>query len=79
MSVFHCSQYDHEPFWSYFSRLSDFHAQLVNYMFEKWEICEVVYIGVNEVTSGILNSICFLSKTPDQAWNLLEQLGWDSY
>ena len=31
------------------------------------------------MTQAILNSMYFPSKTPDQAWHLREQLGWDSY
>ena len=43
------------------------------------KICVVVYAGVNGVTRAILDSICFLSKTPNQAWDLLEYFGWKSY
>jgi len=51
----------------------------VDSMFKKWEIYEVIYTGVNKVMRAILNSMYFPLKTRDQAWDLLEQLGWDSY
>ena len=55
MRVFHYPLYEHEPFWRYLSTLSDFCAQLVNYMFERSKNCEVIYAKVSELTRAILN------------------------
>ena len=55
MVVFHYPQYEHKPCWSYFSKLNDFHAQLIGQEFEKWKIYEVVYVSVNGKTRTILD------------------------
>jgi len=46
MVVFHFSRFEHEPFWKYLSRLSDYRAQNVHSTYEKWEICDVVLKGI---------------------------------
>jgi len=51
----------------------------VDHKFEKWKVCEVVYITVHMETWAIIDSMCFLLKTLDETWDLLENLGWDSY
>ena len=51
MPVFHFQQLKHEPLWSYLSRLNDYRAQL-NRSFEKWEICEVIVVGLNVLSRG---------------------------
>jgi len=35
MVIFHLPQFKHEPFWQYFSRLNDYVAQYVHFMYEK--------------------------------------------
>jgi len=32
---FHLHQFEHEPFWQYLSRLNDYRAQHVHFMYEK--------------------------------------------
>jgi len=84
MPVFYFPQFEHEPFWSYLSRLNDYRAQL-NQSFEKWEICEVIVIGLNAFSRGYVESMCLggfqglLSKTQDEVWNFFEKLAWDTY
>ena len=60
-------QYEHESFWSYFTRVNDLSAHLVDQKFEKWKIFEVVYVDVNGKTRAIFNLLCFLSKNLDEA------------
>ena len=57
MPVFSFPQYEHEPFWSYFSRLNDYRVQL-NRNFEKWEICEVIVLGLSSEFRGHVESMC---------------------
>jgi len=57
MPVFNFLKYEHEPFWSYLSRLNDYRAQL-NQPFEKWKICEVIVLGLNAEFRGIVESMC---------------------
>ena len=42
MTIFHLPRFEHESFWQYLSRLDDYHAQDVHFMYEKWKICNVV-------------------------------------
>ena len=71
MPVFNCPQYEHEPFWSYLSRLYDYRAQL-HHTFHKWEICEVIVLGLNSEFRGHVESMCpggllgLLSRTEDE-------------
>ena len=84
MPVFNFPQYKHEPFWSYLSRLNNFRAQL-NCTFEKWEICEVIVLGLNAEFRDVIESMYpggllgLLSKTQDEVWNFFEKLAWDTY
>ena len=77
MPVFNFPQLEREPFWSYLSRLNVYRAQL-NQTFEKWEICEVIVLGLNTEFRGVVASIYpggvlgLLSKTQDEVWNLNE-------
>ena len=77
-------QIEQEPFWSYLSSLNDYRAQL-NRNFEKWEICEVIVLGVNAEFRGIVESMCsgcllgLLSRSQDEVWDFFERLAWDTY
>jgi len=35
MAIFHLPQFEHEPFWQYLSRLNEYRAQYVHFMYEK--------------------------------------------
>ena len=59
MAIFHLPQFEHEPFWQYLSRLNDYCAQYVHFMYEKWEICNVVLEGITHETQAILESMCY--------------------
>jgi len=65
MVVFHLPQFEHEPFWQYLSILNDYHAQYVHFIYEKWEICNVVLKGIKHETRATLKScydgMCYLS------------------
>lgn len=84
MPVFNFPQLEHEPFWSYLSRLNVYRAQL-NQTFEKWKFCEVIVLGLNTEFRGVVESIYpggvlgLLSKTQDEVWNFFEKLAWDTY
>ena len=57
MPVCHFPKFEHEPFWSYLSRLNDYHAQL-NQSFEKWEICEAITVSLNALSQDYVKSMC---------------------
>jgi len=59
MVIFHLPQFEHEPFRQYLSRLNDYHAQYVHFMYEKWEICNVVLEGITHETRTTLESMCY--------------------
>jgi len=73
MPVFNFPQSGSESFWSYLSRLNDYRAQL-NQNFQKWEICEVITMGLNSKSSSYVESIYpggalgLLSKTQAEIW-----------
>ena len=53
MPVFNFPQSEHEPFCRYLSRLNDYHTQL-NQPFAKWEIYEVIVLGLNAKFRGVV-------------------------
>jgi len=71
MPVFNFPQFEHEPFWSYLSRLNDYRAQL-NQNFQKCKICDVVVVSLNSESWGYIESIYprgilgLLSKNQDK-------------
>jgi len=84
MPVFNFPQYEHEPLWSYLSRLNYYRAQL-NQTFEKWKICEVIVLGLNAKFRGIVETMCsggllgLLTRSQDEVWDFFERLAWDTY
>ena len=84
MCVFNFPQYEHEPFWNYFSWLNDYRAQL-NHNFEKWKIFEVIHEGLNIESRSYIDSIFpegfreLLSKTPNEVWDFFKKLVWETY
>jgi len=77
MAIFHFSQFEHEPFWQYLSRLNDYRAQYVHSMFAKWEICNVMLEGITHETRATLKSMCYgglCSLNADDMWDLFESL-----
>ena len=78
MPVLNFPEYEHEPFWSYLSRLNEYRAQL-NHNFKKQKIYEVIAVGLNAeswshiesiYSSGILG---LLSKTQNEVWEFFEK------
>ena len=71
MPIFNFPQYEHEFFWSCLLRPNDYRAQL-NQNFQKWEICEVIVLGLNSEFRGHVEFMCLggllglLSKTQDE-------------
>ena len=57
MPIFNFPQYEHEPFWNYFSTLNDYRAQL-NHNFQKWKICEVIIEHLNIESRSYIKSLC---------------------
>ena len=84
MPVFNFPQFEHEPFWSYLSRLNHYRAQL-NCTFEKWKICKVIVLGLNAEFRGYIESIYpsgvlrLLTRIQDEVWDFFEKLTWDKY
>jgi len=84
MPVFHFPQYEHEPFWSYLSRLNEYRVHL-NHNFQKWEICEVIIEGLNIESRSYIESLCpgglieLLSKTRNEVWDFFEKSAWKTY
>ena len=52
MASFYFPQFEHEIFWQYLSRLNEFRAQCIDYCFEKWKICPVIFEGLNDEYRG---------------------------
>ena len=46
MPIFQLPQFGHGLFWQYLSRLNDYCARYVHFMYEKWKICDVVLDGI---------------------------------
>ena len=71
MPIFNFPQFEHEPFCSYLSPLNDYRAQL-HQNFQKWEICEIITMGLNSKSWNFVESIypggvlSLLSKTQDE-------------
>ena len=77
MAIFHFPQFEHEPFRQYLSRLNDYPAQYVYFMYEKWEICNVVPDGITYETRAIFESMYYgglCSLNVDDMWDLFESL-----
>jgi len=77
MAIFHLPQFECEPYWHYLSRVNDYRAQYVHFMYEKWEICNVVLEGITNGTRATLESMCFdclCSLNVDDMWDLFESL-----
>jgi len=77
MAIFHYPQFEHERFWQYLSKLSDYRAQNVRSMYEKWEICDVALKGITHETQATLESMCYgglCSLNVDDLWDLFEYL-----
>ena len=59
------------------SRLSDYHAQYVLSMYEKWKICDVMLVGIIHETRATLESMCYgglCSLNADDMRDLFESL-----
>jgi len=84
MPAFNFLQFEHEPFSSYLSRLNNYRAQL-NQQFKKWEIYEVIFVGLNAKYRGYVESmhlgglLGLLFKTQDEVWDVFNKLAWDTY
>ena len=77
MAIFDFPQLKREPFWQYLSRLHDYCAQYVYFMYEKWEICDAVLESIMHETLATSESMCYgglCSLTIDGIWNLFEFL-----
>lgn len=84
MASFQFPQFEHEIFWKYFSRFNDFCAQL-NFSFEKWELCQVIYEGLNTEFRDHVQSMypggfwALFSKSPDEVWDFFEYLAHETW
>ena len=75
-------QIEHELFWQYLSRLNDYRAQYMHFMYAKWKICNVVFEGITHETRAILESMCYgglCSLDVDSMWDLFEPLTWHQW
>ena len=78
MVVSHFLQHRHELLWRYFDRLNNFFVQY-GQCIGKSENLSVIYVGVNVMTQTILKYFGFLSKTVDEALDLLKWVTRDTY
>ncbi|XP_074307134.1 uncharacterized protein LOC141642273 [Silene latifolia] len=81
MASFHFPQFEHEPFYCYFDRLGEYVGQFDN-CFETWELCLVVYYGMNQETWTIVNYMCggqFIDTNYLENWELFRRLANDTY
>jgi len=76
VAIFHLPQFEHEPFWQYLSRLNDYRAQYMHFIYEKWKIRNVVLVGITHETRFTLESYVggLSSLNVDDTWNLFEPL-----
>ena len=82
MAIFHFPQFEHEPFWQYLSRFNHYHAQYMQFTYEKWEICDAVLEGITHETRATLESMCYgglCSLDVDDMWDLFESLAWHQW
>ena len=56
MAIFYFPQFENEVFWRYYYRLGDFVGP--NHGIEEWDMCLVIYEGLNEETRFIVESMC---------------------
>ena len=80
MASLFCHQFKHERFWRYYWRLGD--SLPLNHNLEMWNICEMVYDGLNDETRGqveMMHNFEFLEQLIDRAWDFFEWLAKDTY
>ncbi|KAK9749376.1 hypothetical protein RND81_02G121700 [Saponaria officinalis] len=80
MASFHFPQFEHEPFFRYFDRLVEFTAQYDHY-FETWELCHIVYSGVNNESWAIfnyLNDENFDYLRYDHNWEVFRYIAYET-
>jgi len=49
-AIFDLPQFEHETSWQYLSRLNDYHAQYLYFMYDKWKICNGLLEGITHET-----------------------------
>ena len=79
MAVFYLSQFEHVPFWQYFSRLNDYRVHCVYFTYKKWEICNVILGEITYETGATHEFMCYggmCSLNADDMWDLFESLAW---
>jgi len=77
MAIFHLPQFEHQPFWRYLSRLNDYPAQYMHFIYKKREICDVVLEGITHETRATLESMCYgglCALNVDDMWDLFKSL-----
>jgi len=75
MTTFHLTQFEHESFLQYLSRLNGSHSQYVHFMYPKWKIYNIAPEGIISETQAILKSTCYSDLCPlhvDDMWNFFE-------
>ncbi|KAK9750112.1 hypothetical protein RND81_02G174200 [Saponaria officinalis] len=80
MTSFHFPQFELEPFFRYFDRLVEFTAQYDHY-FETWELCHIVYSGINNETWAIFNSLNgenFDYLRYDDNWEVFRHIAYET-
>ena len=80
MASFYFPQFEHEVFWRYYYRLGDFVG--FGHGIEQWEMCNVIYDGLNAETRDIVESMyggMFREQSPEDAWAFIEWLAEDTY
>jgi len=85
MTIFYFPQFEKRIFWQYLSRLNDFRAPCIDHCFEKWKICQMIIVGLDEeywvhVRTRYLGGLgCLFTNTPNEIWDFLEYLAHDTW
>jgi len=77
MTIFIYLNLSMSRFWQYLSRLNEYRAQYVHFVYEKWEICDVLLEGITYDTRTTLEFMCYSgldSLNADDMLDLLESL-----
>ena len=81
MASFSIPQFENEPFWRYFNRVQD--SLPSNYWFNIWEICEVIFEGLNHFTRYIVVYIKhdgrFRALSLEEAWDFCNIFAQETY
>ncbi|KAK9698391.1 hypothetical protein RND81_08G101000 [Saponaria officinalis] len=81
MASLYFPQYENELFYKYFNRVSEYVSRC-RYPYQTWELCHVIYNGLNEETAGHVDSLSegrFIDYfSYEEKWELFQYLAYDT-